>query len=112
MKVRDIRLLPFLWISRELISAYRPSWRAILAYVALAYYARQGSGSCQIGIPALAKTVGVSQDTVRAGLRELQEIGAIRITPRRKSAGNGKKAQSLPSEYVLTHLDGKKTPTK
>jgi hypothetical protein len=103
LRVRDIRTLPFLWIHRALIDVIRPSWKALVAYNALAYHAsKTNSGTCKdISIPALGALVSVSEDTMKRGLAELAAKGAIRIKPRHKRDGN-----KLPNDYILIDLSG------
>jgi hypothetical protein len=105
LRVRDIRTLPFLWIQRALLEITRPSWRGLVAYNALAYYAAGEAARCRdIGIKKLADRVGVSEDTMKRGLDELEKKKAIRIKPRFTKAKNGKH-QKLPNEYILIDLE-------
>lgn len=104
LRVRDARSLPFFWISRTLLSKYKLSWRAILAYTAVAYFAHSETASCRnIGLKRLAQVVGVSQDTMRRGLAEAVEKKAMRSKQRFSKIKNGKRLQ-LPTEYILVNL--------
>lgn len=110
IRIRDIRTLPFFWIQRALLEVPRLSWKAILAYNALAYYAVGERSSCRdVGIKVLAVRVGVSEQSMRRGLAELTKIKAIRIKPRFTSKGG--KRQQLSNEYILVDLEPKR-PTK
>lgn len=103
LRVRDIRTLPFFWIQRALLDNIRPNWKGLVAYNALAYYSAGDSGACRdIGIRKLAEKVGVSEDTMKRGLEELENKKAIEIRPRFKTK-NGKR-QQLPNEYLLIDL--------
>lgn len=103
LRVRDIRTLPFLWIQRALLDVIKPSWKGLVTYTALAYYANSEAGTCRdVGIKALADRVNVSEDTIKRGLAELENKKAIQIKPRFKIK-NGKRFQ-LPNEYALIDL--------
>lgn len=103
VRVRDIRTLPFLWIQRALLDTIQPTWKGLVAYNALAYYATGDTATCKdIGIKSLAERVSVSEDTMKRGLEELAEKRAITIRPRYRTQ-NGHR-QRLPNEYVLIDL--------
>jgi hypothetical protein len=108
VNVRDIRRLPFFWIERALLDSIRPSWKALATYNALAYFAAGDAATCRdIGIRKLAEKVSVSEDTIKRGLAELQEKGAIKIKERYKNSANGRR-QQLPNEYILIDLGPKR----
>lgn len=90
----------FYWISRAL-ATYEPSWKALLAYVAISAHVRNSS-SCQESIPNLAKFVGIGQTAFRSGLKELEKKKAIQVKRRRRKVGSA--TQQLPSAYVLIEL--------
>lgn len=105
MNPRVIRSLPFLWMHMALFDVVKPSYKGILAYTALAYYAhgdRGGTGTT-VALKDLAKIVNVSEDTIRRGLAELVKLQAIQIRPRWKEL-KGKKRQQIPNDYVLVDL--------
>jgi len=103
VKVRDIRTLPFFWIQRALLDTIKPSWRALLAYNALAYFAAGDTAVCKdVGIRKLAEKVSVSEDTIKRGLDELKQKRAVKVRERFKNK-NGKRHQ-LPNEYILIDL--------
>lgn len=103
LRVRDIRTLPFFWIHRALLETIRPSWKGLVTYNALAYYASGSSSRCQdVGIKKIADRVLVSEDTIKRGLEELEKKKAIQVVPRFRTK-NGKRYQ-LPNEYILIDL--------
>lgn len=108
MQIRDLRIFPACWLPFEVFDLGL-SWRAILVYSALAYYISGGT-SCRPRLRILADLVGVSVDTARRGLKELEGQKAIRIERHFKEATmhreKGKREQ-LPNEYSLLAL-GKK----
>lgn len=103
LRARSLRTLPFFWIHRALLTDKKPSWRAILAYNALAFSISGDGSTCRdVGIKQLAASVGVSEDTMKRGLDELGKCGAVLVKPRSRIK-NGKR-QALPNEYVLIDL--------
>lgn len=103
LRVRDIRTLPFFWIQRALLETVRPSWKGLIAYNALAYFAAGNTSKCKdVSIQKLADRVGVSEDTMRRGLEELIDKKAIKMR-QRYLAKNGKR-QQLPNEYTLIDI--------
>lgn len=99
-----IRTTPFYWISKSFLRNLKPSWRAILAYNALAYYAHGESGTCEnFSVKTLARLVGTSKDSILRGLDELEQKGAI--TRKRRSRKVGEKRMALPTLYELALLD-------
>lgn len=107
LRVTENRTLPFFWISRVLLAKFELSWRAILAYTALAYFAHSADGKVKnIAVKTLAVRVGVSEDTIQRGLAELVKKRAILKRERRsKNKKTGKHVQ-LPNEYILINLAG------
>lgn len=99
-RVRNIRTLPFCWIHRALFDLGL-SWKAIITYTALAYEFASESAR-EVPIKKLAETVNVSEDTIKRGLKELEEKNAIAVKRRYKNK-NGKR-QQLSNEYILTDL--------
>lgn len=94
----------FYWISELFLTKYHPSWRAILAYNALAYYAKGDTASCEsFSIKTLAKLVDTSKMTMLRGLQELEEKGIISRTRRSRKTLNGRK-MPLPTVYRLAEL--------
>lgn len=106
LKVRDIRTMPFFWIQRALLDFIQPSWQGLIAYNALAYFSME-SKCKQIGIKQLAAKVGVSEDTMKRGLKDLQKKKAIRVKECRRTRGGSR--VRLPNEYILFDLDQEKT---
>ncbi len=103
-EIRDIREAPFFWINRELLGVIHPSWRAILAYTALAYFCTNGVSS-SVDIETLATTVNVSRATMKRGLKELAEKKTIKITPHMKIQGSRK--TRMPNRYALISISSK-----
>lgn len=107
--VRDVRTLPFLYVHRALLAILHSQElpkgvisNALLAYVALAFYANESK--CQhIAMRELAEQVGVSQDTMRRGLKTLVDLKAVRVVPREKVKTGGKR-WTMPNDYILTNL--------
>lgn len=104
IEIRDIRQAPFFWINRELLGTIQPTWRAILAYTAVAYFCMDGVSS-SVDIEKLANTVNVSRATMKRGLKELADKKAIKITPHVKIRG-GKKT-TMPNRYTLISISSK-----
>jgi len=124
LQIRDIRTLPFFWIQRALFDTIHPSWRGLVAYNALSYYAARDAATCRnIGIKQLAELVSVSEDTMKRGLDELQKKKAVKVvakfrtlpksrqTATESPAASGSTAkhkhrrrQQLPNEYILIDL--------
>lgn len=97
--------LPFYLVPKSLFTTKHPSWRAILAYSALAYYANNGSRSCEaITLRTLARLVDTSKTTIQRGLAELESKGAIKAHRRSKKSPAGKRIP-LASLYELVNLD-------
>lgn len=105
MKIRDRQTLPFLMIPREFFRRFEPSWRASLTYTALKYYASVDAGTCEnISIRLMAKTVNISEDTMKRGLAELVKKGAVKVYRRSKKTAKGQRVP-LPNLYELISLD-------
>jgi hypothetical protein len=101
IRIRDIRSLPFYWIQRALFDR-KPSWKALLAYNALAYHSFNPSGSSTVSLPKLATTVSISVSSIQRGLAELQQKRVIRVKEH-VAKGAGKHGQ-LSNEYTLIDL--------
>lgn len=100
--VTDARSLPVYFIPRVLLTVYKPSSNAILAYNALACYA-DGSRCRNLGIKTLAASVDISETTMKQSLAELVKIKAVIVKRREKKQKTGGPIQ-LPSEYILIDL--------
>lgn len=95
---------PFLWISKGLFT-YTLSPRAILAYVALAYYRHNLSSSVErMTMRTLAARIGIGESTMMRGLDELRRKGVVKIRHRSQKSANGKKIP-LANFYDLVELD-------
>jgi len=93
--------MPFVWIQRALFEVIRPSSRGYSAYLALSYFAVEGRCRAH-GVKDMARLVDVSEDTIKRGLAELVERGAIVKMKKFKKVGTSR--QQLPNEYVLIDL--------
>jgi hypothetical protein len=96
---------PFYWIPKPLLDSIRPTWQGLLAYNALMYYAVDGR-SRNIGIRQMADKVGVSQDTIKRGLKDLVAREVIQVRERMKMKKG--KRMTLPNEYTLIDLAPRK----
>jgi len=104
---RDIRVMPFYWVHRALISVVKPTWRGLAAYHALAYFVVTERGVCSVSLKDLCDAAGgVSQDTMRRGLAELVKLKVLAIKPRWKTRNTktGAGRQQLANEYLLLDL--------
>jgi transposase len=64
------------------------------------------------GILALHRATGLSQNTIRAGLKELQGSGVVPLSPRQvRQPGAGRKRVTVADPGILTTLDGLIEPT-
>ena len=95
VSVRDRRTEPFYKIERALLEAMRPSWKGLVAYNALAYYAINWK-CLKVGIRQMALRVGVSENTMKRGLAELLAKKAIQVKTRVKIKAG--KRMALPNE--------------
>ena len=98
--------MPFCWIHRSLFDLGL-TWKAIITYTALAYEFTSETPH-DVPIKRLAAIVSVSEDTIKRGMKELEERKAIIVKQRFKTK-NGKRRQ-LPNEYILTDLPETKHP--
>lgn len=102
IQARSIRNLPFFWVQRSLLTKTRPSWKALVAYCALAN-ACSDDGQCRNATTRkLADSVGVSERTLQRGLRELADKKAIQIKPHYRMVKG--KREMLSNEYILVDL--------
>lgn len=60
--------------------------RPAMTYAALASFAREGE--TYVGLPTVAERLGVTINTVRSGVRELEDAGAVVIEPRYRDDGS------------------------
>lgn len=108
-QARATRTTPFYWIAKSFLCQHKPSWRAILAYNALAYFADGRSGTCEhFSIPSLAKLVDTSHDTIERGLKELEEKRLITRRQRSRKTEDGKRIL-LPTLYTLADIESEKS---
>lgn len=97
--------IPFVMVPKPLLNKFHPSWRGILAYMALAYYANTKAGACEgFTAKALGEIVGISPNTFRRGVAELVDKGVVQVRSRsRKGPANGK--VPMPNLYEIQHID-------
>jgi hypothetical protein len=104
-QIKNRQQYPFLMIPKAFFTRYEPTYRAILTYTALSYYAENRSGSCEgITLKTLAARVAISESTMMRGMAELvrKEV----VTVHRRSRKNPKTGEliPLPNLYELTDL--------
>jgi hypothetical protein len=106
VRIRDIRTLPFYLIQYALIDTIRPSVKALVAYNALCYFAAARASTCAVSLPRMAERFLTSEDSLRRGIAELVEKGAVQKREKFKPNGRrrGGKREQLPNEYVLIDL--------
>lgn len=106
--VTDQRSLPVYFIPRNLLKVYKPNWKAILAYNALAY-ASNGAQCRDVALKDLGELVNLSESSMRRGLKELVTLEAVVMKLRfRKTESGGRSA--LPNEYILVDLPDHSMP--
>jgi hypothetical protein len=104
VKVKDRQTFPFLMIPKVFFTRYNPSFRAILAYTALRYYASNEAGACEgISIKTLAGRAATSDDTFKRGLAELVKKGIVKSVKRSRKSPAGDRIP-LPNLYELADL--------
>lgn len=97
---------PWLWVSKALFT-FNLSTRAYAAYMALAYYRHNGTGTIEnLTLRTLAGRVGVAEKTMKRGLAELEKKGAITIRHRSKKSTAGNRIP-LANLHTLIDLDEK-----
>lgn len=104
VRVRDIRTTPFFWINKALLDVLKPSWQGLITYTALTYFS-SGPTCRNVGIKKLAAKVGVSEDTIKRGLADLEKKKAIRVKKIMRTRGGSR--QQLPNEYTLLDIEEK-----
>jgi hypothetical protein len=94
---------PYYTIPKPLFK-FKPSWKALIAYNALAYF--EYAQTCQYtSIAQMADHCGVSDRTMRRGLDELEKLKVIQIKLRFKDPKNKEgKPEQLPNEYILLNI--------
>lgn len=88
---------------------FKPTWKAILAYYAIAYYAHNGSRTTEnMTLRSLARIAAVSESTILRGLEELRKKGAIKVRHRSKKspAGNRIPVANIYECQVTQLVDG------
>lgn len=97
----------FFWIPRAIDSS-RLSWKARLAYWALAAKVKGDSSVCHESVRNLSSAVGVGQTTLRQGLKELEKNKVIQVNRRSWNNPTTGLKEQLPSEYLLLSIKPQK----
>lgn len=98
------QLLPFVMLPKALFSKFKVKRQGLLAYVALAYYANNRSGACEsITVQTMAEVVGVSPQTFRRGVAELEKKGIVKIRQRSRKGPVGR--VPMPNLYEIQNID-------
>ena len=104
VKLKDRQKFPFLMVPKVFFTRYEPSFRAILAYVALRYYASNEAAACEgISIKTLAARAATSGDTLKRGMAELVKKGVVKVLKRSRKSATGDRIP-LPNLYELADL--------
>lgn len=102
---RDRQEFPFLMIPKAFFTRFKPSWKATMAYVALKYYTHGPTKSCEHrSHKVMADTVGISEATLKRGIRELVKAGAVTMKRRSRKSPSGDRIP-LPNLYEIVNLD-------
>lgn len=97
-------LLPFVMIPKVFFTRYQPSYKAILTFVALKYYASNEAAACEgMSIKTLAARVAISESTLIRGMAELTRKGVVRALKRSRKSKDRARIP-LPNLYELADL--------
>jgi hypothetical protein len=92
-------------IPRKFFTKFRPSSKATLAYIAISYYTDAKARSCHgRSNKALGETVNASEATIKRGVAELRNKGAITVHTQSRESRAGNRIRE-PNLYKLVHLD-------
>ncbi len=89
---------PFSIVPNWLIEVASPT--AVVVYLSLARYADNETNRCWPSQKELAATLNVSVATIKRGLKELRDVGALEAHQRHREDGS-----LTSSEYVLLRID-------
>ena len=104
LQIQSKQQYPFLLIPKAFFIQHDPTYRAILAYIALIYYTNNKAGSCEgTPIKILAKRAKISESTIKRGLAELKRKGVVVIHKRSRKGPSGERIP-LPNLYELANL--------
>jgi len=105
-KATDRQTYPLVMIPKPFYTRYKPSWKAIVAYNAIKFFASsRNSKSTYTTVPAYAAMVNVSLNTFKDGVKELEKKGLVRVRSHTRKTTNGNR-QSLPNEYEILEIPG------
>lgn len=93
VEIRDNREWTFTIIENAIFENEKVTYKGLLTYLSLCSYGNKETHTCYPTIKSLAKRAKVSPDTVKRGLRELDELDIIDIEYR-KDLNNPKKNTS------------------
>jgi hypothetical protein len=97
-------LAPFVLVPKSFLREFKPSWRAIVAYVGLVYYTNNKTRACErIPIRTIAEIASVSEDTIKRGIAELVKKGVIKVRHRSRKGPNGR--IPMPNLYEIQHIE-------
>ena len=97
-------LSPFVLIPKAFFTRYEPTWKAVLTYTALKYYADSATQSCEgVTMKTMAKRVGIGWQSFLRGLQELERKELVKIRHRSKKSER-KGRIPLPNLYELVDL--------
>lgn len=98
-------LAPFVLIPKAFFTRFQPSWKASMAYVALKYYTHTQTQSCEkIPHRSMAAMVGISDATLKRGIKELVTLGIVTVKRRSRKSPSGDRIP-LPNLYEIVNLD-------
>lgn len=92
-------------IPKVFFTKFKPSTRATMAYLAVKYYTHGQSQSCE-SIPhkVMAEMVGISETTLKLGIKELVKMGAMTMKRRSRKSPTGERIP-MPNLYEIVNLD-------
>lgn len=98
-------LAPFVLIPKAFFAKFQPTPRATMAYLAVKYFTNTKTQSCE-SIPhkIMAERVGISETTLKLGIKELVRKGAMKVKRRSKKSPAGDRIP-LPNLYEIVNLD-------
>jgi DNA-binding MarR family transcriptional regulator len=104
IKIIDRQTYPFLLIQKIFFARFTPTFRAILAYLAMKYYGSNEKGTCEkISYATMAKRMNTSKNTIIRGVEELEKKGVVLVHKRSKKSPKGERVP-LPNLYELVDL--------
>lgn len=107
-RIRDHREPGHFWADNEIVEEYLPGIGVygFAVYMLLCKYADAKTAECDPAIPTMAKTLDVSDNTIKKALRKLRDVGLIKIEPQYETSRNGKRVNSS-NLYTLLSVEKK-----